>query len=263
MLRARIKGKNQDYTDGIASLEALRLLGVEVPKLGNNDRLKPQGVCRLCAVTVEGLSHPVVSCYTPLTECMVIDRDTAQPREERRGVPALLAHCYPKDAGNRFPDKPLHRYFVKHGLRSEAAGKPDPMLIDDSHPYIRVDRSRCIDCYRCLHIREQVQRQLVWPNRNRQAESRPVPNPGASLRESSGVSCGACVDTCPTDAPEDKLILSDARIKRPVPRRGKLRVIDPRQIELSRHVEIQLALRPGIGVAPLNGLLRVLIEGNR
>lgn len=55
MLRARTKGKNQDYADGIASLEALRLLGVEVPTLGDNDRLKPQGVCRLCVVTVKGL----------------------------------------------------------------------------------------------------------------------------------------------------------------------------------------------------------------
>jgi formate dehydrogenase major subunit len=43
---------------------------------------------------------------------------------------------------------------------------------------------------------------------DRGAETRIVPDSGTSLSESSCVSCGACVDTCPTGALEDKTILS-------------------------------------------------------
>ena len=62
--------------------------------------------------------------------------------------------------------------------------------------------SRCIDCYRCVRICDEVQGQGVWHVRDRGLETRIVPD-GRSLRESSCVSCGACVDTCPTGALED------------------------------------------------------------
>ena len=43
---------------------------------------------------------------------------------------------------------------------------------------------------------------------DRGAETRIVPDSGTTLRASSCVSCGACVDTCPTGALEDKTVLS-------------------------------------------------------
>ena len=78
----------------------------------------------------------------------------------------------------------------------------DVQLEDRSHPYIAVDMSRCIDCYRCVRICDEVQGQRVWHVRDRGLETRIVPD-GPSLRESSCVGCGACVDTCPTGALED------------------------------------------------------------
>jgi len=209
MLRATVNGKRHEFRDDSSILEALRSLGIEVPTLCHDDRLKPQGACRLCVVSVKGRPHPVVSCHTLLTEGMEIETETPELRAERPGVLSLLAHRYPKDTVSRFPDKPLHRYFLEYGLESEAAGKIDPTLIDDSHPYIHVDMSRCIDCYRCVRICEEVQGQFVWQIWNRGAETRIMPDSGTTLRESSCVSCGACVDTCPTGALEDKTILAD------------------------------------------------------
>jgi formate dehydrogenase major subunit len=209
MLRATVNGKNHEFTDGSTILEAVRSLGNEVPTLCHDDRLKPVGACRLCVVAVNGWPHPVVSCHTPLTEGMEIETETPELLAERQGVLSLLAHRYPKDAISRFPDKRLHRYLLEYGLESEAAGKTDPTLIDDSHPYIRVDMSRCIDCYRCVRICEEVQGQFVWQVWNRGAETKIMPDSGTNLRDSSCVSCGACVDTCPTGALEDKTILAD------------------------------------------------------
>ena len=62
--------------------------------------------------------------------------------------------------------------------------------------------NRCIDCLRCVRMCSEVQGQFVWHVRNRGTEMRIEPD-GPDLLTSSCVSCGACVDTCPTGALED------------------------------------------------------------
>jgi len=109
---------------------------------------------------------------------MKIDTESQEARRERHSVLSLLAHRYPKDAIEQFPDKPLHRYFREHELVGQASGIADPTLVDDSHPYIHVDMSRCIDCYRCVRICEEVQGQCVWHIWNRGVETRVVPDSG-------------------------------------------------------------------------------------
>ena len=76
------------------------------------------------------------------------------------------------------------------------------MTVFESHPYIAVDMNRCIDCYRCVRICDELQGQFVWHVRDRGLDTRVEPD-GPNLLESSCVSCGACVDTCPTGALED------------------------------------------------------------
>ena len=79
--------------------------------------------------------------------------------------------------------------------------------IDESNPYIRVDMSRCIYCFRCVRICNELQGQFVWKVWNRGDRTLIRPDSGTTLRESSCVSCGACVDTCPTGALEDKSLI--------------------------------------------------------
>jgi formate dehydrogenase major subunit len=66
--------------------------------------------------------------------------------------------------------------------------------------------SRCIDCFRCVRICNEVQGQFVWHVTGRGNDAHIVPD-GPTLLASSCVSCGACVDTCPTGALEDQSIL--------------------------------------------------------
>jgi len=208
MLHATINGKSYEFRENGTILEATRSLGIEVPTLCHDERLKPAGACRLCVVEVEGWSHPAISCHTQLIDGMVIQTETEALRAERKGVLSLLAHRYPKEALHQAPNKTFHGYLNLYGLLDEVSGPTDSRLIDDSHPYIHVDMNRCIYCYRCVRICEELQGQFVWQVWNRGAETRIVPDSGTNLRESSCVSCGACVDTCPTGALEDKTILS-------------------------------------------------------
>lgn len=208
MTQMVVNGRPYDAEENLSILQALRSVNIEVPTLCHDERLKPAGACRLCVVEVEGWSHPAISCHTPLTDGMVIRTETDALRAERKGVLSLLAHRYPREALQQAPNKTFHGYLNLYGLLDEVSGPTDSRLIDDSHPYIHVDMNRCIYCYRCVRICEELQGQFVWQVWNRGAETRIIPDSGTNLRESSCVSCGACVDTCPTGALEDKTILS-------------------------------------------------------
>ena len=120
----------------------------------------------------------------------------------------MLAKDHPADAFRRFPDKDFHQLSSEYGLSElDFDGSHKGELLDDSHPYIHVDMSQCILCYRCVRICDEVQGQFVWQILNRGHETRIIPDSGTTLAESSCVSCGACVDTCPTGALEDKSII--------------------------------------------------------
>ncbi|HEY5895595.1 MAG TPA: formate dehydrogenase subunit alpha [Chthoniobacterales bacterium] len=68
--------------------------------------------------------------------------------------------------------------------------------------------AQCIHCYRCVRICDEVQGQFVWRVWDRGATPRILPDSGTTLLASSCVSCGACVDSCPTGALEDQTVLA-------------------------------------------------------
>lgn len=207
MFRVQINNQQYEIAEKLTVLQALRSVGLDVPTLCHDERLKPAGDCRMCLVEIAGWSHPVTACNTALADGMKIVTHSAELENERHGLLAMLADRYPPAPIRQFPDKPLHRYLREYDLNHGCYGTPDPALLDDSHPYIRVDMSRCIDCYRCVRICGEVQGQFVWEVLNRGSATRIVPNSGTTLLESSCVSCGACVDTCPTGALEDKSVI--------------------------------------------------------
>lgn len=209
MIIAAINGQTFHFEDGISILDACRSVGLDVPTLCNDERLKPIGSCRICVVDVQGHPHPLTSCSTALTDGMMISTHTPALERERAMLLRMLAKDHPADAFRRFPEKEFHRLASNYGLREgDFDGSHHPELLDASHPYIHVDMSQCIFCYRCVRICEEVQGQFVWQLLNRGHETRIVPDSGTKLAESSCVSCGACVDTCPTGALEDKSVLN-------------------------------------------------------
>jgi formate dehydrogenase major subunit len=210
VIRATINGELREFTGGgMSILDAARSAGIDIPTLCHDPRLKPIGGCRLCLVQVEGWPHPVTSCNSSLADGMTILTHTPALERERASLLRMLAQDHPADVFSRFPDKEFHRRASQYGLtEADFDGGHRAELLDDSHPYIHVDMSQCILCYRCVRICAEVQGQFVWEIVNRGHETRIVPDWQTNLRESSCVSCGACVDSCPTGALEDKSILA-------------------------------------------------------
>jgi formate dehydrogenase major subunit len=203
MLHVSVDGARHEARPGATVLDLLRSVGVHVPALCHDDRLVPAGVCRTCLVAVKGHPRPVAACTTPLLNGMEISTDLPELTEARRSVLALLAWRYPAGAARRWPGLEFHREAARYGVHGQFVSQPPPSAAEDrSHPYIRVDMARCIDCCRCVRICNELQGQGVWHVRDRGSAVRIEPD-GPSLLESSCVSCGACVDTCPTGALAD------------------------------------------------------------
>ncbi|HSE26153.1 MAG TPA: formate dehydrogenase subunit alpha [Pyrinomonadaceae bacterium] len=209
MIKATINNQLREYDAGVSVLEASRAIGIDIPTLCHDERLKPIGSCRMCLVEIEGKPRPVTACNTLLADGMVLSTHTPALQNERQMILKMLAQDHPGEGLKQAREKPFYRYALQYGLtESDFNGSHETRLLDDSHPYIHVDMSQCIVCYRCVRICDEVQGQFVWQVLNRGHETRIVPDSGTTLRNSSCVSCGACVDTCPSGALEDKSVLA-------------------------------------------------------
>ena len=209
MLQVTLNGQPHAIPGGGTVLSALRGAGLAVPTLCDDPRLKPHGGCRLCLVRIHGLANPVLSCNTLLVDGMVIETHTPEVEQQRLVTLELLAANYPAAAVTDFPEKPFHQLLRAYGVTGAPGnGNPDAFR-DDSHPYIRVDMARCITCQRCVRICDELQGQNIWQLRfGGSGPAVSLAGGATTLRESGCVSCGACVDTCPTGALEEKTLLT-------------------------------------------------------
>jgi formate dehydrogenase major subunit len=178
MPRLTVDGIGVTVPEGASLLDAAQVAGVEIPTLCHDPRLAPSASCRLCIVFVDGIDRPVTSCSTPANEGAVVTTTTPELDGLRATVRQMLDQRPP------------------HGAD-----------IDASHPLIHVDLSACVSCWRCVRICEEVQGQFVWRLAERGAATHVVTDSPGGLGTSSCVSCGACVDTCPTSALEDRSVL--------------------------------------------------------
>jgi formate dehydrogenase major subunit len=213
----RINGVEQDFPEGLSLLEACRRMSIDLPALCHDDRLHPTGSCRLCSVEIEGSDRLMTACTTPISEGMVVQTESPGVQSIRRTLLRLLAERHPGDSDAAVQPTPFVRELLLHQIpvgpitagrtnreaNTHIGPAPVPPFVDLSHPHLHVDLSRCILCYRCVRICDEVEGRRVWQVWNRGDQTLLRPD-GPTLATSSCVSCGACADTCPSGALRDR-----------------------------------------------------------
>lgn len=201
---ATIDGRAVSAGAGGTILSVAAQHGIDIPTLCHADALAPEGGCRLCLVEIEG-QRPQAACHTPIAPGMIVRTTGDRLRHTRRSLLSLMRAALPADsvrpdpAGTRF-----QRLLAAYDVPMEVASSAPRPAMDESHPYMRFDRSKCITCRLCLNACEQIQGQFVYGIEGRGGAARLIYGPTDRFADSACVACGACVDVCPTGAITDR-----------------------------------------------------------
>ena len=215
-----IDGRPVTVAAGTSLMRAAALAGTDIPKLCATDTLKAFGSCRLCLVEIEGRKGTPASCTTEVAPGMKIRTDSAQLRKLRRNVVELYVSEHPLDCdgcpaeGHCELQDAAAATGVTDSRYSRAAAAAEAPC-DSSNPYFVFDPSLCIVCSRCLRACDETQGTFALTIDGRGLASRVVASQDDGFLASECVSCGACVEACPTAALHEKP-LAGGRVDRSV-----------------------------------------------
>ena len=206
-----IDGKTVQVPAGNSIMAAARLHGIEIPKLCATDNLDAFGSCRVCLVEVDGMRGYPASCTTPVSDQMVVRTESEALTKLRKGMLELYLSDFP---AQDIPDgwSEFHRTLEQVSVTDHPYSPVKNHLqapIDDSNPYFLFDPAKCIVCNRCVRACEEIQGTFALTIERRGFDSKVVAGQDQSFFESNCVSCGACVQTCPTQALVEKSLFPE------------------------------------------------------
>ena len=220
MATLEIDGRQVKVPAGTSLMRAAALAGISVPKLCATESLQAFGSCRLCLVEIEGKPGFPASCTTPVADGLKVRTRSERLSALRRNVMELYMSDHPADrsACNADGGCELHRMADEVGLGEVRygweGGNHLDLPLDDSNPYFVFDPTKCIVCSRCVRACDEVQGTLALTIDGRGFNSVISPSQNEKFLYSECVSCGACVQACPTDALIEKSVLEKRRAER-------------------------------------------------
>ncbi len=183
-----------------------------IPTLCHADNLENYGSCRICSVEVtlkeDGPGRVMASCHTPVAPGYYIYPSTERIQRLRRNILELVLSEYPPERLRPEPGMlptEFQRVVAAAGMNEvRYQRKVTVHEKDRSRPYVWSDLTECIKCYRCVRACDELQAEHVLGIFGRGDGSRIIKGFDASFHDSPCVSCGACVQTCPTNALSDR-----------------------------------------------------------
>jgi len=212
LLELTIDGKKVSVPAGTTVFDAARLNGIAIPTLCHQQNETPVGVCRLCVVDV-GARVFTASCIRPAEAGMVVNTASEKVHRARHTLIELLMADHPSPCARQRQtgDCELETLAKKAGIsqvrfshRSTSRGK------DASSPSIAVDFDACILCDRCIRGCSEIRENFVLGRMGKGSLAGIAFDDNSPMGDSSCVSCGECMVSCPTGALTNKSIANTA-----------------------------------------------------
>lgn len=178
MAKVTIDGQTIEVPDGTTILQAARMIvddknytGVNIapPTMCYHSKLKTSGgYCRTCIVKVtkgsekdpRPMPKPVASCRTTVMDGMeVVNLTSPEVLESRKAVVEFLLINHPLDCPicDQAGECHLQDLGYEHGLaKTRYDFKRRTFNLIDIGPYIKLHMTRCIMCFRCIKVADQI-----------------------------------------------------------------------------------------------------------
>jgi NADH-quinone oxidoreductase subunit G len=156
-----INGVEVKAPEGAMLVDAAKGGDVEIPVFCYEPKLgQPVGACRMCLVEVEGIPKLQTACSTPVRDGMVVYTQTDRVKEAQNAVVEFLLVNHPLDCPvcDKGGECPLQDIAMGWGDGHSRMTDPKrhfqkPVPLS---PLVRIDRERCILCYRCVRFSQEV-----------------------------------------------------------------------------------------------------------
>ena len=204
MVKVKVDGIEVEVQQGATVLQACEVAGKEIPRFCYHERLSIAGNCRMCLVEMDKSPKPVASCAMPVADGQVIYTNTEMVKKARQGVMEFLLINHPLDCpicdqAGECHLQDLSFEHGKSGTRYEFQRRT--FKKHDLGKHIQLHMTRCILCYRCVFIADQLtnKREHGILDRGDHAEI------ATHIEKSLGNEfIGNVIDVCPVGALTDK-----------------------------------------------------------
>jgi formate dehydrogenase alpha subunit len=199
-----VNGSTVAVDSSATVLEAALEQGLFIPHLCHHEDLEPAGVCRLCLVEVDG--RLVTACNTPVTRGAEIRTDAEAVKETRLGAVELLLVNHHRgtvdcEEGDDCELSTIARFVGVDEARLDRYRRPDRSLpADTSNPFFEFDPEICVLCGICVRTCDEIVGVAAIDFVQRGFDTTIGSAPGQLWIDSDCVSCGECVERCPTGA---------------------------------------------------------------
>ncbi|MGH2965298.1 MAG: NADH-quinone oxidoreductase subunit NuoG [Solirubrobacterales bacterium] len=156
-----IDGVEVAAPQGVMLVDAAKHGDVEIPVFCYEPKLgHPVGACRMCMVEIEGIPKLQTACSTPVRDGMVVYTQNQRVKEAQSAIVEFLLVNHPLDCPvcDKGGECPLQDIAMGWGAGKSRVidpkrhfQKPIPLS-----PLIKIDRERCILCYRCVRFSQEV-----------------------------------------------------------------------------------------------------------